>query len=68
MGTRDVKAAARTARSSGARARGAITKILFSKEGEYRDKYGCTGKGGGGGGEQTERCATQELKREIERR
>ena len=28
-GTRDVKAAARTAGSSGARAHGAITKILF---------------------------------------
>ena len=50
MGTGDVKTADRTAGSSGARARGATTKILFRQEGEYRDRYDCTGKGGGGGG------------------
>ena len=32
----------------GERASGTTTKILSRWSGGYRDKYGCTGKGGGG--------------------
>ena len=36
--------------TDGERASGTTTKILSRWSGGYRDKYGCTRKGGGGGG------------------
>ena len=41
----------RPGRTDGERASGKTTKILSRWSGGYRDKYGCTRKGGGGGGQ-----------------
>ena len=38
--------------TDGERASGTTTKLLSRWSGGYRDKYGCTGKGGGGWGGQ----------------
>ena len=48
-----------TGETSGVRASGATTKILFRWEGGYWDKCGCTGKGGGGGGGRRETGTTK---------
>ena len=51
--------------TDGERASGKTTKILSRWSGGYRDKYGCTRKGGGGGGRRE--TGTAEIERAIER-